>query len=434
MTISICNKNGYLYGIYTYHDELGCKRQKWFATGLKERGNKKEAKRIAEELALKFEMERQNPLQKYERRVKPDAVDKKQAAMPFSAYCKKYVEEQKDRLSPSVYAVYKHYIVVFKEFFDKRKLRLLDVTDKDLKEFYAERRKQGIKNTTLKHYNSILRPALRKAYKEKLIPDNPFEFLEPIGKDRVNISFYDKNEMQKFFEAIKGHPLEVPFALAAYYGFRRSEVLGLRWSAVDFEHKLISINHKILVVEKEVYLSDTLKTKTSNRTLPLIAPVEELLLRHKAKIEENKAFYGNTYDMRYADYVCVMENGKIVYPDHMSKKFQDLLKEKGFRHIRLHDLRHSCASNMLAAGVPMKEIQDWLGHADFGTTANVYSHLDFSAKVKAANTITAAYGGVKSPEKRKDDTSIDTLTKALKEMKELGFDSLEDYLAYKKKQ
>ena len=157
-------------------------------------------------------------------------------------------------------------------------------------------------------------------------------------------------------------------------------------------------------------------------------------LRHKAKIEENKAFYGNTYDMRYADYVCVMENGKIVYPDHMSKKFQDLLQEKGFRHIRLHDLRHSCASNMLAAGVPMKEIQDWLGHADFGTTANVYSHLDFSAKVKAANTITAAYGGVKSPEKRKDDTSIDTLTNALKEMKELGFDSLEGYLAYKQKQ
>ena len=89
---------------------------------------------------------------------------------------------------------------------------------------------------------------------------------------------------------------------------------------------------------------------------------------------------------------------------------------------------------MLAAGVPMKEIQDWLGHADFGTTANVYSHLDFSAKVKAANTITAAYGGAKSPEKRKDDTSIDTLTNALKEMKELGFDSLEDYLAYKQKQ
>ena len=78
--------------------------------------------------------------------------------------------------------------------------------------------------------------------------------------------------------------------------------------------------------------------------MPLIPAVESALLKHKAQIEENKRFYGNTYDARYLDYVCVEENGKIVYPDHMTKKFADLLKEKNLRHIRLHDLRHSCAS------------------------------------------------------------------------------------------
>ncbi len=72
------------------------------------------------------------------------------------------------------------------------------------------------------------------------------------------------------------------------------------------------------------------------------------------------------------DYVCVEEDGKIVYPDHLTKKFADLIKENGLRHIRFHDLRHSCASNMLASGVPLKEIQEWLGHSDFSTTANVY--------------------------------------------------------------
>ena len=181
---------------------------------------------------------------------------------------------------------------------------------------------------------------------------------------------------------MQGHKLEIPFMLAAYYGFRRSEVLGLRWSAVDFEHKLISINHKLIVVGTEVILTDELKTKTSNRTLPLIPAIEEALLRHREQIEKNKAFYGNTYDQRYLEYVCVEENGKIVYPDHMSKQFSDLLKKHGLRHIRLHDLRHSCASNMLASGVQMKEIQEWLGHSNFSTTADVYSHLDFSAKIK----------------------------------------------------
>lgn len=183
------------------------------------------------------------------------------------------------------------------------------------------------------------------------------------------------------------------------------------------------------------HFDDELKTKTSERTLPLLPAVEEVLLRHKAQIEENKKFYGDTYDTRYLDYVCVEENGKIVYPDHMSKQFSKLLKENNLRHIRLHDLRHSCASNLLASGVPLKEIQEWLGHANFSTTADVYSHLDFSAKVKAGKLISAAYGDEKptetviEPPKEQDTMAI--FAQAIKEMQELGFEKLEDYLAYK---
>ena len=229
----------------------------------------------------------------------------------------------------------------------------------------------------------------------------------------------------------------MPFTLAAYYGFRRSEVLGMRWSAIDFEHKFISVNHKMLLVERQQYFDDELKTKTSERTLPLIPAVEQVLLRHKAQIEENKKFYGNSYDMRYLDYVCVEENGKIVYPDYMSKQFSKLLKANNLRHIRLHDLRHSCASNLLASGVPLKEIQEWLGHANFSTTADVYSHLDFSAKVKAGNLISAAYGDGKPVETATEQPQVaeqDTMAifaQAIKEMQELGFEKLDDYLAYK---
>ena len=148
----------------------------------------------------------------------------------------------------------------------------------------------------------------------------------------------------------------------------------------------------MLVVEKEVILTDELKTQTSRRTLPLIPVIEELLLKHKEQIIKNKKFYGNTYDNRYLDYVCVEANGKIVYPDHMTKMFRKVLIENDLRCIRLHDLRHSCASNMLANGVPMKEIQEWLGHSNFSTTADVYSQLEFSFKVHAANTLANAYG------------------------------------------
>lgn len=430
MNVTLHTKKGYLYGVVTYRDEGGVKRHKWISTGLKERGNKKEAKAIAEEAAKKFEQELLDSKNKVVRRSKPKEVDKSIAAMNFCEYIDKYIDSRKPKLSYQVYTIYKGYVKFFKQYF--KKLRLIDITDNEINGFYDFMRKRGVKEVTLNRYNNVLRPALKKAYQEKLIPDNPYDFVEPIHKERPPISFYDKEEMKELFKVIKGNPLEVPFTLAAYYGFRRSEVLGLRWSAVDFDHKLISINHKLLVVEKQVLTSDTLKTKTSCRTLPLIPPVEELLLRHKQKIEENKAFYGNTYDTRYLEYVCVEENGKIVYPDHMTKVFSDILKENNMRHIRLHDLRHSCASNMLANGVPLKEIQDWLGHSDFGTTANVYSHLDFSFKVKAANTIMNAYEGDKSPTDKttKQSDEIDRLKKIVEEMKVLGFTSVDEYLSH----
>lgn len=437
MNGSIQVKKGFLYGVITYTDEAGKPKHKWISTGLKERGNRKAAKEILDKAIIEFEEQQKANAEKIERRSKPQEVDKSDATMLFSDYCAKYVESIKSTLSAQVYAEYSgYYIRQFKQFFDKRKLRLIDITETELKEYYDHLRARGVKEITIKHHNNVLRPALRKAYQAKLIPDNPFDFLEPIKKEKSPMSFYDKNEMKKLFEVIKGHELEIPFMLAAYYGFRRSEVLGLRWSAVDFDHKLISINHKMIVVGKEVILTDELKTKTSNRTLPLIPAIEEALLRHREQIEKNKAFYGNTYDQRYLQYVCVEENGKIIYPDHMTKEFADLLKKHGLKHIRLHDLRHSCASNMLASGVPMKEIQEWLGHSNFSTTADVYSHLDFSAKIRAAQTISSVYDSGEKPVETAVPTPIEqepmkVFADAIKEMQALGIERLEDYLVYK---
>jgi len=437
MNGSLQVKNGMLYGVITYVDEGGKKKHKWISTGLKERGNRKAAKEILDKAITDFEEQQEAARNKLRQRAQPKEEDKSDATMLFSDYCAKYVESIKETLSAQVYSEYSgYYIRQFKQFFDKRKLRLIDITETELKQYYDHLRARGVKEITIKHHNNVLRPALRKAYQAKLIPDNPFDYLEPIKKEKAPMSFYDKNEMKKLFEIMHGHKLEIPFMLAAYYGFRRSEVLGLRWSAVDFDHKLISINHKLIVVGKEVILTDELKTKTSNRTLPLIPVIEEALLRHKAQIEKNKEFYGNTYDQRYLEYVCVEENGKIVYPDHMSKQHSDLLKEHGLRHIRLHDLRHSCASNMLANGIQMKEIQEWLGHANFNTTADVYSHLDFSAKIKAAQTISNAYDDAPKPviaeappEPQQEPLQI--FSQAIKEMQELGIERLEDYLVYK---
>ena len=146
-------------------------------------------------------------------------------------------------------------------------------------------------------------------------------------------------------------------------------------------------------------MSDKMKTKTSNRTLPLLPQAEELLLKQKALIETNKQMLGKSYNKKYLDYVCVDNLGRLILPNRLTHNFIKIIKRNQLRHIRFHDLRHSCASIMLKNGVPMKQIQEWLGHADFGTTANIYSHLDYTAKQNSANTISSVFNFVDSKDK-----------------------------------
>lgn len=93
------------------------------------------------------------------------------------------------------------------------------------------------------------------------------------------------------------------------------------------------------------------------------------------------------YEVMFTDYVFVDAMGNIFNPRSVTANFSKLLEQNGLRHIRFHDLRHSCASLLLANDVPLKQIQEWLGHSDIGTTANIYSHLDYKSKITSANVM-----------------------------------------------
>lgn len=176
-----------------------------------------------------------------------------------------------------------------------------------------------------------------------------------------------------------------------YYGLRRSEVLGLKWSAIDFKEKTLCIRHTVcktvLDGQQIAVQKDTTKNKASIRTLPLIPEIEELLLETKKKQETHRKKAKGSYCKEYLDYVCVDSLGLLLKPDYLTQHFEIIIKKNNLKKIRYHDLRHSCASLLIANGVSLKEIQDWLGHSDYGTTANIYSHLEYSAKVNSANKI-----------------------------------------------
>lgn len=190
----------------------------------------------------------------------------------------------------------------------------------------------------------------------------------------------------------KGVSLKSPSFLGAFYGLRRSEAIGLKWDAIDFQNDTITIRHTVVscyIDGKRVQKAqDITKTKFSMRTLPLIPAFKELLQHKKQQQNEFQRMCGKSYNKDYLGYICVDEMGRLLSPHYLTEAFAKLLKKHGLRKIRYHDLRHSCASLLLANGVPMKQIQEWLGHSDFSTTANVYAHLECNSKRLSAAAMT----------------------------------------------
>lgn len=113
--------------------------------------------------------------------------------------------------------------------------------------------------------------------------------------------------------------------IAAYYGFRRSEVLGLKWSAIDFDNNTITVSHTVARVnldgKPELIAKNRTKTKASFRTLPLIPHVKEVLLEAKARQKKNQKLCRKQYNREYLEYVCVDNMGNLIYPDRVSRGF-----------------------------------------------------------------------------------------------------------------
>ena len=232
--------------------------------------------------------------------------------------------------------------------------------------------------------------------KTDLIQTNPADKIDRPKKNEFLAGFYDREEINRLFACVDGLIIEAPVKLTAFYGLRRSEVLGLKWSAIDFDQGTITIRHTVTGCNVDgkyvVVAKDTTKTKSSRRTLPLTPPIRRLLLKLKAEQDENRRLCGNCYCHQYDGYICINEMGFRMKPEFLSRNFKQVLEENGLRMIRFHDLRHSSASLLLANHVPLKQIQEWLGHSDFSTTANIYAHLDAAAKQDTAAAMLRGLG------------------------------------------
>ncbi len=404
----IREKKGNYYVSLVYKNVAGKRRDKSFPTGLAVRGNKTKAKEYAEEILRNFEIpnediyfapEKAEVSESVLSNATLDDLSKEQVAnLLFSDYMKLYVpytRKGKKQIEDTTYSSYVNNIKSpIGPYFLEAGIRLKELTARDIQDFYDVQLERVTANTVI-HYHAIIRLALCYARKHGYIKENPIEEVDKPSKNQFVGNFYNADELSKVIEASRGTKLEIPVIMGGFYGLRRSEIVGLRWSAIDFENDVFYINHTVTTPridgKLKIVAKDRAKTKSSLRALPLNCEVKKILLEVKAKQEKYQKKFKRAYNKEWLGYVMVDELGELILPNYITSAFKRLLEKNEFRSIRFHDLRHTCASLLLnkgkANGITLKDIQVWLGHSDFSTTANTYSHLDANSKTSSLDTL-----------------------------------------------
>ena len=376
-------KNGMFYVVLNYRDENGKRKTPWISTNLPVKGNKKRAENFMMDVRRNFVPPNVQRIEEREAMQKGDIL--------FTDFLLKWLRVAKSTVKLTTYASYEMMATrIIIPYFETLNIKLKELTTEDIQEFYSAQLERVSANTVI-HYHAVIHRALKYAVKIKTIQSNPAVNVERPRKEKFIGSFYDKKEINTLFDIIQGHPLEVAIKLAAFYGLRMEEIIGLKWTAIDFENNTLTIQHTVTECNldgKHIEVaSDTAKTDSSLRTMPLVTNFREMLLAKKEKQEHYRKLCGRSYCKEYLDYIFVNEMGERWKPRYLSDGFKRILEQNGLRRIRFHDLRHTCASLLLANNVPMKKIQEWLGHSDFSTTANIYAHLDFQSKISSAEAM-----------------------------------------------
>ena len=328
-------KKGYFYAVLSYKDITGNRKTKWVATGLPVKGNKKRAEAALSEIRRNFKI----PVATTETHETSNMSD-----MLFADYMLYWLEIIKQTITLNTASGYTTNVKkIIAPYFRNLNVSLGELQPKHIQDFYAVRLKEVKPNSVIR-YHANIRKALEYAVKMDYIPVNPIHKVEKPKKNTFIGSFYTVEEVEHLFEVAKGTYLEIPVLLGAFYGFRRSEVVGLRWQSIDFENNTITVNHTVVVADidgtRHIVKEDRAKNKSSLRTMPLVLPVKERLL---ALREEQKKFqrkFKKSYNKENLAYICVDEIGNLIMPNYITSAFPKLLERNNMRRIRFHDLRH----------------------------------------------------------------------------------------------
>lgn len=372
-------KHGKYYAVINMKDSYGQRKQKWVCSEISDKGSKKAAKQFLSEQIEKF-----------------SKIRGVFSTEDFAEYLENWLEEIEGDVRPNTYRGYcgnmrNHIIPYFRE----HRVKIYDVTPIVLEDYYFSllRPDNNLTNgsalspTTIRHHHQNISKALSDAVRRGILLSNPASSVKLPKATKFKGDFLNQEQLDKLNALFKNSPIELPVFLCTVYGMRRSEVLGLKWKNVDFFNKQFTIKETLQQGEGGDY-TDTTKTESSYRTLPMTDKVFAVLQNQRKIQESHRILMGSFYVN--SDYVCTHPNGEVITPNYLTRTFHSTIIKSDLPPVRFHDLRHSVASNLLGQGFSVVQVQEWLGHSSASTTLSFYAHVDKTSKIEIASAINNA--------------------------------------------
>jgi len=254
-------------------------------------------------------------------------------------------------------------------------LKLSQITPEHIQGLYNKMLENGLSPRTVRYTHTILRNALQQAVKWGKLYRNPATLVDLPRQKKKEMKVLSPKQAAIFMEAAVYSPWKAFFSLLLSSGMRPQEALGLKWSDIDFANKRITVNRALVRTKGGGWELAETKTARSRRTIPLPSTVIEDLKEHKAKqaVEKLRAKPGKYNDQGF---VFAASNGEPMSENNLIRRhFKPLLEAASLPDIRLYDLRHTCATLLLAAGENPKIVSERLGHASITLTLDTYSHV-----------------------------------------------------------
>jgi integrase len=231
----------------------------------------------------------------------------------------------------------------------------------------------GLSPTSVRRIHATLHKALSDAVRWGRLPRNPADQSDPPRPATREMSIWSPAQLKSFLESVRSDRLFAAWLLAATTGMRRGEVLGLRWSDVDLDAGTVTVRQIRTVARYEV-LTLTPKTDRAQRSIAVDPATVAALRAHRVAQFEERLALGDAYN-ESGGLVFTHEDGAPIHPERFTGWFRQLCGRSGLPPIRLHDVRHSYVTALLASGIPLKVVSQRVGHASPLVTMTIYQHV-----------------------------------------------------------